>query len=87
MDQIFFDALKSAVQMFLIVATLYWLGRFLFDLIRECPGAASVPWPMALNPAAPKVSDYPRREAVKRRVAGETLASIAKRYAVDIRMI
>ena len=31
-----------------------------------------------------KLSDYQRAEAVKRRAAGETLASIAKSYAVDI---
>ena len=35
----------------------------------------------------PKLSDYQRQEAVKRRNAGETLASIAKSYAVDISMI
>ncbi|MGB7835618.1 MAG: recombinase family protein [Xanthobacteraceae bacterium] len=35
----------------------------------------------------PKLSDYQRAEAVKRRAAGETLASIAKSYAVDISMI
>jgi DNA invertase Pin-like site-specific DNA recombinase len=34
-----------------------------------------------------KLSDYQRQEAVKRRAAGETLASIAKSYAVDISMI
>jgi DNA invertase Pin-like site-specific DNA recombinase len=34
-----------------------------------------------------KLSDYQRAEAVKRRAAGETLASIAKSYAVDISMI
>jgi DNA invertase Pin-like site-specific DNA recombinase len=34
-----------------------------------------------------KLSDYQRREAIKRRDAGETLASIAKSYAVDISMI
>jgi DNA invertase Pin-like site-specific DNA recombinase len=34
-----------------------------------------------------KLSDYQRTEAVKRRAAGETLASIAKSYAVDISMI
>ena len=32
----------------------------------------------------PKFSDYQRQEALKRRAAGETLASIAKSYAVDI---
>jgi DNA invertase Pin-like site-specific DNA recombinase len=35
----------------------------------------------------PKLSDYQRQEAIKRRAAGETLASIAKSYAVDISMI
>jgi DNA invertase Pin-like site-specific DNA recombinase len=35
----------------------------------------------------PKLSDYQRAEAVKRRAAGETLAEIAKSYAVDISMI
>ena len=34
-----------------------------------------------------KLSDFQRREAIKRRAAGETLASIAKSYAVDISMI
>jgi hypothetical protein len=34
-----------------------------------------------------KLSDYQRAEAVKRRAAGETLASITKSYAVDILMI
>jgi DNA invertase Pin-like site-specific DNA recombinase len=32
----------------------------------------------------PKLSDYQRQEAIRRRKAGETLASIAKSYAVDI---
>ena len=35
----------------------------------------------------PKLSDYQRQQAIKRRAAGETLASIAKSYAVDISMI
>jgi hypothetical protein len=34
----------------------------------------------------PKLSDYQRQEAIKRRAAGETLASIAKSYAVDVSM-
>ncbi|MCC8956132.1 recombinase family protein [Bradyrhizobium sp. Pear77] len=34
-----------------------------------------------------KLSDYQREEAVKRRAAGESLASIAKSYAVDVSMI
>jgi DNA invertase Pin-like site-specific DNA recombinase len=35
----------------------------------------------------PKLSDYQRAEALKRRAAGETLAEIAKSYAVHISMI
>jgi DNA invertase Pin-like site-specific DNA recombinase len=35
----------------------------------------------------PKLSEFQRAEAIKRRAAGETLASIAKSYAVDISMI
>ena len=35
----------------------------------------------------PKLSAYQRAEAIKRRAAGETLASIARSYAVDISMI
>ena len=35
----------------------------------------------------PKLSDFQRQEAIKRRAAGETLASIAKSFAVDISMI
>jgi DNA invertase Pin-like site-specific DNA recombinase len=35
----------------------------------------------------PKLSDYQRKEAIKRRGAGETLAEIARSYAVDISMI
>jgi DNA invertase Pin-like site-specific DNA recombinase len=34
-----------------------------------------------------KLSDYQRKEAIRRRAAGETLASIAKSYAVNISMI
>jgi DNA invertase Pin-like site-specific DNA recombinase len=35
----------------------------------------------------PKLSPFQRAEALKRRAAGETLASIAKSYAVDVSMI
>ena len=35
----------------------------------------------------PKLSDYQRQEALKRRAAGETLAEIAKSYEVDLSMI
>jgi hypothetical protein len=41
------------------------------------------------NQADPKrkLSDYQRAEAIKRRGAGETLASIAKSYGVHLAMI
>jgi DNA invertase Pin-like site-specific DNA recombinase len=35
----------------------------------------------------PKLSAYQRTEAIKRRAAGETLAEIAKSYAVDVSTI
>jgi hypothetical protein len=35
----------------------------------------------------PKLSDYQRKEALRRRAACETLAEIAKSYAVDTSMI
>jgi len=35
----------------------------------------------------PKLSPFQRAEALKRRAAGETLASIAQSYAVDLSMI
>jgi len=35
----------------------------------------------------PKLSDFRRKEALERRAAGETLAEIAKSYAVDVSMI
>jgi DNA invertase Pin-like site-specific DNA recombinase len=35
----------------------------------------------------PKLSEFQRQEAIKRRAAGETLGEIAKSYAVDISMI
>jgi hypothetical protein len=34
-----------------------------------------------------KLSDFQRREAIKRRAAGERLVDIANSYAVDISMI
>ena len=35
----------------------------------------------------PKLSDYQRTEALKRRAAGDTLADIAKSYGVHLSMI
>ena len=49
--------------------------------------AASALWPRGKSSRKPKLSNYQRQEAIKRRAEGETLASIAKSYAVDISMI
>jgi DNA invertase Pin-like site-specific DNA recombinase len=35
----------------------------------------------------PKLSEFQRQEAIKRRANGETLGEIAKSYAVDVSMI
>jgi hypothetical protein len=49
---------------------------------------ASAPRRQAKFGRKPKLSEYQRREeALRRRAEGETLASIAKSYAVDISMI
>ena len=65
------------------------IAEFERDLIRERTGdgrkramAAGVKFGRK-----PKLSDYQRAEAIKRRTAGERLADIAKSYAVDISMI
>jgi DNA invertase Pin-like site-specific DNA recombinase len=65
------------------------IAEFERDLIRERTGdgrkraqAAGVKFGRK-----PKLSDYQRKEAIKRRAAGETSAEIAKSYAVDISMI
>ena len=73
----------------LIATLLAAIAEFERDLIRERTGdgrkramAKGVKFGRK-----PKLSDYQRAEAIKRRAAGETLASIAKSYAVDISMI
>jgi hypothetical protein len=43
--------------------------------------------PGGLFARKPKLSEFQRKEALKRRAVGETLAEIAKSYAVDISMI
>jgi len=65
------------------------IAEFERDLIRERTGdgrkramAAGVKFGRKL-----KLSPFQRAEAIKRRVAGERLADIAKSYAVDISMI
>src|SRR5947207_7395714 len=65
------------------------LAEFERELIRERTGegrkramAAGVKFGRK-----PKLSQYQRAEAIKRRAAGETLAEIARSYAVDISTI
>jgi DNA invertase Pin-like site-specific DNA recombinase len=64
------------------------IAEFERDLIRERTGdgrkrveAAGVKFGRT-----PKLSEYQRQETLRRRTEGETLASIAKSYAVDISM-
>jgi DNA invertase Pin-like site-specific DNA recombinase len=73
----------------LLSTLLAAIAEFERDLIRERTGdgrkraqAAGVKFGRK-----PKLSEYQREEAIKRRGAGESLASIAKSYAVDISMI
>jgi DNA invertase Pin-like site-specific DNA recombinase len=79
----------SSSQGRLLSTLLAAIAEFERDLIRERTGegrkraqAAGVKFGRK-----PKLSDYQRKEALKRRAAGETLAEIAKSYAVDISMI
>ena len=73
----------------LLSTLLAAIAEFERDLIRERTGdgrkraqAAGVKFGRK-----PKLSEFQRQEALKRRAAGETLAEIAKSYAVDISMI
>jgi DNA invertase Pin-like site-specific DNA recombinase len=82
-----FDTTSSQGRLMLTV--LAAIAEFERDLIRERTGdgrkraqAAGVKFGRK-----PKLSDFQRKEALKRRAAGETLAVIAKSYAVDISMI
>jgi DNA invertase Pin-like site-specific DNA recombinase len=79
----------SSSQGWLLSTLLAAIAEFERDLIRERTGdgrkraqAAGVKFGRK-----PKLSDYQRQEAIKRRAAGETLAEIAKSYAVDLSMI
>jgi DNA invertase Pin-like site-specific DNA recombinase len=79
----------SSSQGRLLSTLLAAIAEFERDLIRERTGEGRE---RAMKAGIkfgrkPKLSDYQRKEAVKRRAAGETLASIAKSYAVDISMI
>jgi DNA invertase Pin-like site-specific DNA recombinase len=73
----------------LLGTVLAGIAEFERELIRERTGegraramAAGVKFGRK-----PKLSDYQRAEAIRRRDAGETLTSIARSYAVDISMI
>jgi DNA invertase Pin-like site-specific DNA recombinase len=79
----------SSAQGRLLSTLLASIAEFERELIRERTGegrkramAAGVKFGRKR-----KLADYQRKEAIKRRAAGETLASIAKSYAVDISMI
>ncbi len=80
----------SSSQGRLLSTLLAAIAEFERDLIRERTGEGRK---RAMAEGVkfgrkPKLSDYQRQEAIKRRDAdGETLASIAKSYAVDISMI
>ena len=73
----------------LLRTVLAGIAEFERDLIRERTGegrkramAAGVKFGRK-----PKLSDFQRAEAVRRRAAGVTLTAIARSYAVDISMI
>jgi DNA invertase Pin-like site-specific DNA recombinase len=73
----------------LLSTLLAAIAEFERDLIRERTGdgrkramAAGLKFGRP-----PKLSDYQRQEALKRRANGETLAAIAKSYGVNISMI
>jgi DNA invertase Pin-like site-specific DNA recombinase len=73
----------------LLVTMLAAIAEFERELIRERTGAGRKR-AMAAGirfGRKPKLSDFQRKEAVARRGNGETLAAIAKSYAVSISMI
>src|SRR5467141_2185631 len=73
----------------LLSTLLAAIAEFERDLIKERTGEGSKRAQAAgvQFGRKPKLSEYQRKEAIKRRAAGETLAEIAKSYAVDISMI
>jgi DNA invertase Pin-like site-specific DNA recombinase len=79
----------SSAQGRLLSTLLAGIAEFERELIRERTGegrkramAAGVKFGRK-----PKLSDYQRKEAIRRRAAGETLTTIAKSYGVAISMI
>src|SRR6516164_2130866 len=79
----------SSSQGRLLSTLLAAIAEFERDLIRERTGEGRKRAQKAgvKFGRKPKLSEYQRAEAIKRREAGETLADIAKSYAVDISMI
>jgi Resolvase, N terminal domain len=73
----------------LLLAVLAAIASFERDLIRErtTEGRRRAMAEGKRFGRKPKLTDFQRKEALKRRAAGETLAEIAKSYAVDISMI
>jgi DNA invertase Pin-like site-specific DNA recombinase len=73
----------SSAQGRLLSTLLAWIAEFERELIveraRARPKAEGVKFGRKR-----KLSDYQRAETIKRRGAGETLASIAKSYGVDV---
>jgi DNA invertase Pin-like site-specific DNA recombinase len=79
----------SSSQGRLLLTVLAAIAEFERDLIRERTGEGRK---RAMANGVkfgrkPKLSPYQRAEAIRRRAAGETLASIAQSYAVDVSMI
>jgi DNA invertase Pin-like site-specific DNA recombinase len=79
----------STAQGRLLSTLLAAIAEFERELIRERTGegrkraqAAGVKFGRK-----PKLSEFQRAEAIKRRAAGETLTAIARSYAVDVSMI
>jgi DNA invertase Pin-like site-specific DNA recombinase len=78
----------SSSQGRLLSTLLAAIAEFERDLIRERTGEGRKRAQANRREVRPhKLSDYQRKEAIKRRAAGETLAEIAKSYAVDLSMI
>jgi DNA invertase Pin-like site-specific DNA recombinase len=79
----------SSSQGRLLLAVLAAIASFERDLIRErtSEGRARAMAEGKRFGRKPKLSDFQRKEALKRRAAGETLAAIAKTYGVDLSMI
>jgi hypothetical protein len=84
-----FDTSTSTSQGRLLVTMLAAVAEFERELIRERTGEGRK---RAMQNGVrfgrkPKLSDFQRKEALARRGAGETLAQIARSYAVSVSMI